>query len=86
MVSSALVSILGSCSVTMGMRDRPGTRRINTEVFFGISIASSRYSSLVWALVTTRSKSVPLPKCFDSNIFSFKVPTDIKGPSIGIES
>jgi hypothetical protein len=28
------------------MRGRPGTRRISTEVFFGINIASSRYSEI----------------------------------------
>lgn len=33
-----------SCAVITVMRGRPGTRRIRTDVFFGISIASSRYS------------------------------------------
>nr|GMC80711.1 hypothetical protein Iba_chr04aCG22930 [Ipomoea batatas] len=65
-------------AVTIGMRGRPGTRRIKTLVFFGINAASSRYSVIIWALVTTRSKSVPLPKCLDSNIFSFKFRTEIK--------
>ena len=39
-----------SCSltgaVTMGLRGLPGTRRIKTEVFFGINIPSSRYSEI----------------------------------------
>ena len=30
----------------MGMRGRPGTRRIKTDVFLGINIASSRYSEI----------------------------------------
>jgi len=30
----------------MGRRGLPGTRRINTEVFLGINIASSRYSEI----------------------------------------
>lgn len=32
--------------VTMGMRGRPGTRRTRTEVFLGISTASSTYSEI----------------------------------------
>lgn len=35
-------SITGA--VTIGLRGRPGTRRIKTLVFFGINAASSRYS------------------------------------------
>lgn len=35
-----------SCSVTIGKRGRPGTRRIKTEVFLGINISSSRYSEI----------------------------------------
>nr|GMC85239.1 hypothetical protein Iba_chr04cCG19280 [Ipomoea batatas] len=80
--SSVIFSTIGLHSVTgavtIGMRGRPGTRRIKTLVFFGINAASSRYSVIIWALVTTRSKSVPLPKCLDSNIFSFKFRTEIK--------
>lgn len=30
----------------MGIRGLPGTRRIKTDVFFGINIASSRYSEI----------------------------------------
>ena len=33
-----------SCAVITVMRGRPGTRRIRTDVFFGINIASSKYS------------------------------------------
>lgn len=35
-----------SCVLITLMRGRPGTRRIRTEVFFGINIASSRYSAI----------------------------------------
>lgn len=33
-------------SVTIGNRACPGTRLINTEVFLGINISSSRYSEI----------------------------------------
>jgi hypothetical protein len=33
-----------SGSVTIGFLGRPGIRRINTDVFFGIIVASSAYS------------------------------------------
>jgi len=33
-------------SVTIGKHGRPGTRRINTDVFLGINISSSWYSEI----------------------------------------
>lgn len=47
-----------SCAVITVMRGRPGTRRIRTDVFFGISIASSRYSEKIQNRENKKTMSV----------------------------
>jgi hypothetical protein len=60
-----------SRSATIGMRGRPGTLRINTDVFLGISAASFVYSEIENISCEIKTFPKKTPSLFLHKLFSY---------------
>eukprot|EP00963_Diacronema_lutheri_P001038 scaffold64_cov338-Pavlova_lutheri.AAC.96 len=84
-VRSVCTAVLGADDASIAPFRTAGTRRTSTDVFFGTKNVSSRYTSFVCALLTSRSVSVLDASPLFSAMVFFKSDTLMNPPSNAID-